>query len=338
MVARRPHDSILRNRSDELARTVFPLLAAVEGGPFVPGPGLAPREIAYWLLFEVETQLGHSAAIGRDIASYTAPNFRPRSAHDAAVADISDATLNKIPEVSGGSPFFKELGIPFRLYAARASSCSRYVGRGRCAVSGRDEEHCFEVDHLIVKCEKCGGRIVRSEESSACDGCGAQSPPGADQNGADEELIVGYEALADGKAALVIDTEFGMVTPELALRGHTHGVPGLNLEKLGGNDFALKPKPDSDWVEAVVPRDLLWELVRTPPYTTWQGECWLFHCSRPMIFVGEFTPSELRDVDLEEQAAEQRDLLEEDMGPDAEGFMTFRCELCSLHRFHVDVD
>ncbi len=57
-----------------------------------------------------------------------------------------------------------------------------------------------------------------------------------------------------------------------------------------------------------------------------------------MIFVGEFTPSELRDADLEEQATEQRDLLEEDMGPDAGGFMTFRCELCSLYRFHVDVD
>ncbi len=55
-------------------------------------------------------------------------------------------------------------------------------------------------------------------------------------------------------------------------------------------------------VEAIVPSELLWALVKTPPYTTWQGERWLFHCGRPMVFVGEHTPEELESFSLTERA------------------------------------
>jgi uncharacterized protein CbrC (UPF0167 family) len=32
----------------------------------------------------------------------------------------------------------------------------------------------------------------------------------------------------------------------------------------------------------------MFELLRTPGYGTWQGECWLFCCRYPMAFVGEW--------------------------------------------------
>jgi len=36
------------------------------------------------------------------------------------------------------------------------------------------------------------------------------------------------------------------------------------------------PRPDSDWVGARLPPEMMFELLRTPAYATIQGEQWQF--------------------------------------------------------------
>jgi uncharacterized protein CbrC (UPF0167 family) len=326
--------AILRSADSERARAVEPLLAAVEGGPFAAVAGLPAHERLHWLLFEMESRLGRSTAVGQSIAGFSAPRFRPDTIGQVTVPTaIEPSGLATIPE-DAEEESFDTLGVPFALYAAPPSSCSRYVGAGNCAVTGRDELHCFRVDALIDSCVRCGGPVERGNEPSTCIACGHAAPPHTDSTG-DDEIIVGYDAIARGKAAFVVDTEFGMVTPQLAMLGRTHGVAGLDAASLMGNDLALRRMADSDWVQVLVQRELLWELVRTPPYTTWQGECWLFHCGAPMVFVGELTVSGLIELELEERAIAMLEEVEA-MSPEADGMMTFACRRCSLHRFHVD--
>lgn len=274
--------AMLAGRDDAAARAVFPLWAALEGGAFAPDPALPPRERAFWLLFQLEHELGASAVIERDIASSIAPELRPTKASPVREAVPSAAAVSMTGTKTSPDETFADRGIPFALYEAAASSCGRYVGAGRCAVTQRDEPHCFEVDHLIGAAETRSGSIV------------------------------GYPAIRAGRAAFVIDTELGLVTPEWALGGEPGEEPGEEM--------------------AQIDRDALRELVRTPPYTTWQGEQWLFHCGRPMVFVGEHTPNELSGTKLDE--ADEAML--EDLEPEAEGLMTFRCGTCGTHRFHLD--
>jgi hypothetical protein len=279
----------VREKNDALTRTLRPLLASIDGGPFTPESGLPAEERAYWLLFELESSLGASDAIARSIASFEAPAPFPRPAPTASNVEI--LRIGSVVEPS--DPTFADLGLSFPLYEAPASSSSCYIGGGICAIDGIERAHCFEVD----------------------------------------ERVIGYEALARGDAAFVIDTELGMVTPELAREGRTHGAPVLDVRD---NAYELRRKQNSDWIEALVPSHHLEALVATPPYTTWQGERWLFHCSEPMIFVGEKTAAELDDIELDDRDAAE--LTEYDAPPDQEGCMTFRCRRCGVHRFHLDLD
>jgi uncharacterized protein CbrC (UPF0167 family) len=99
-----------------------------------------------------------------------------------------------------------------------------------------------------------------------------------------EKVTICYYCLRDGLGSITQDTEFGMVTWEYAIQGHTHGVPGLKTV-----EYEIVPiEPDDDWYGIKLPREHLFELIRTPRFFTWQGARWLFCCKRPMAYLGEW--------------------------------------------------
>lgn len=242
---------------------------------------------------------------------------------------------------------FAEAEIPFALYEGTISSCQDYVGRDRCAterrmfglLAGKEREHCFNVSCIFIRCGSCGQKTAGERPEDVCHVCGAEIPSDAKGGLGLGELVVAYEALRDGRAGGTKMTEFGMVTPTLALRGRTHGIPGLSAAAFGTNRFELEvPSDEDDWPAARVPSEELLKIISTPRYTTWQGENWLFHCSKAMTFVGEPPSEELKRWRLDADAATELSALEEQMGELDSGLMTFRCVVCGEHRFHLDLD
>jgi uncharacterized protein CbrC (UPF0167 family) len=135
-----------------------------------------------------------------------------------------------------------------------------------------------------------------------------------------------YACFRAGKAAHTIDTELGMVRTEDAARGETHGRP------VGDDETPRR------WRRFAV-EDLV-ELTRTPNYSTWQGESWLFCCRRPMVFEGAVRGHEL--AALGEPAQVLADLLELDVSdPTIDAILSgsasgyrFRCGTCRARRGH----
>ena len=78
----------------------------------------------------------------------------------------------------------------------------------------------------------------------------------------DKPSLVCYECLRAGRVALPKDT---------AQDGEMAGL--LDWENAAENTVAS---------------GLMWELLRTPHYVTWQGEQWQFDEGQPMIYVGEW--------------------------------------------------
>jgi uncharacterized protein CbrC (UPF0167 family) len=102
---------------------------------------------------------------------------------------------------------------------------------------------------------------------------------------------------------------------------------------------------DSDWVRARVDSSLLLELVRTPTYSTIQGERWLFCCKRPMVFDGSWSrrafsaraPDGNGKALLATVLGEDVPGLWEDRLHDTTGIYVFKCELCGTPRGHWDL-
>ena len=184
-------------------------------------------------------------------------------------------------------PTFADLGIPFPLFEAPTTAASGYAGLATCRLCGGKDRHGFELgigDALILPCPACNsdnGLDADDRRDVACRSCGSAVPfPGPLK--AEKPLLVCYECLRSGRAAMTKGTEFGMVSWDQAFEGHTHGVPGLRTDQ-----FELVPiDPDEDWYGVRLPGEHLWELLRTPGFHSWQGECWLFCCRRPMIYLG----------------------------------------------------
>src|SRR5437763_2936764 len=183
---------------------------------------------------------------------------------------------------------FAQLGIPFPLFEAPTADAGEYAGVETCSLCGRSAQHCFRLDigcALIIHCPKCGsenGLDASERENAPCRQCGTllKFPQVAD------EVLTCYVCLRAGKAAITKDTEPGMVSWEQAFDGVTHGTLGLDRR-----DFDMVPKED-DWVGARLPREMMDELLRTPTYTTIQGERWQFCCRSPMLFVGSWSREE----------------------------------------------
>lgn len=240
-------------------------------------------------------------------------------------------------------PTFADLGIPFPLFEADVGRAAEYVGVRRCSLCGTSGVHCFELGigaDIIVKCPSCERENpLDADDKKGTDCHDCFKPVSFPPVGKSGQLFACYHCLRSGKAALTKDTVLGMVRWEDAQRGITHGVPGLTT-----TDFETVPKEDG-WVAARVSKDDLLELVRTPTYSTIQGDRWQFCCRRPMTFIGEWD----RD-DFDRNAPDGdgkaffgeivQDVVEglwEDKLHDITGIYVFRCKHCGRLTAHWDI-
>ena len=130
-----------------------------------------------------------------------------------------------------------------------------------------------------------------------------------------------------------------MIRHEEALRGVTHGVPGLDHPQ-----FEMVPLED-DWVGARLAIPMMLELLRTPGYSSIQGETWLFCCKTPMVYVGEWSRQTFMEMapggnaraffeSVVENSSER--LWNDDLG-DVTAIYVFRCGACRKYRAHWDM-
>ena len=236
---------------------------------------------------------------------------------------------------------FADLKAPFPLFEAPISQASDFHGEGICSICHQNSEVCFKLDigcDVIQACPQCGvenGLDASDQEDCACRKCGS-SVPFPDVDG---ELICCYGCLRGGRAAITKDTVLGMISWEHAIEGLTHGRPGLKHP-----DFELVPT-DSDWVRAKIPQAMMFELLRTPTYSSIQGDQWQFCCKQPMIFLGEWTRDDFRRhaPDGNGQALFHQIVqdivpgLWEDQLHDETGIYVFRCPACSRLTAHWDL-
>ncbi|MCE9524521.1 MAG: CbrC family protein [Planctomycetales bacterium] len=241
---------------------------------------------------------------------------------------------------------FAELGIPFPLYEApvSASGDSDYAGTGTCCICGSKDAQCFHLggSALIVACPKCGtpnGLRVRDKKSFDCRICNT-SIPFPTTVAAKKEPKTCYSCLRAGKAAITKDTEFGMVSWEQAFSGVTNGVPGLVQDQFE----SVVIDADEDWVGVNLPEEVMFELLRTPTYGTWQGECWLFCCRHPMTFLGEWQQTDFeqqaKDADGERLYYSIKGIPEDSWSSLGHGLSVyvFKCNKCGGLRAHSDSD
>jgi uncharacterized protein CbrC (UPF0167 family) len=142
-----------------------------------------------------------------------------------------------------------------------------------------------------------------------------------------------------------------MVGLEQARAGLTHGVPGLSRSDV---ELVVPPPSANDddeesWVRARVPSDLLFELIHTPSYPTWQGEWWLFCCGAPMIYTGSWEPAAFAEHTAKAAGRDWRAAFAQIMEVDDElaaglvrgdfesaAIYGFRCPRCAKQRAHFD--
>lgn len=243
---------------------------------------------------------------------------------------------------------FRELGIPFPLYEApvEASDDSDYAGEGTCCICGTQHTPCFELGigtALMVPCPDCAtenGLDVSDKASRDCRKCGV--PIAFPKNVAvRKQPKVCYRCFRAGKAAITKDTEFGMISWEQAFSGVTHGVPGLRQ-----NEFEnVVLDAEEDWVGVRLPPEVMFELLRTPTYGTWQGARWLFCCRYPMTFVGEWHHEQFDDRSLNGNGEQLYYTVVEDVPPETWDVLgqslcvyVFECKACGKLRAHFDSD
>jgi uncharacterized protein CbrC (UPF0167 family) len=236
---------------------------------------------------------------------------------------------------------FGELGIPFPLFAGSVEG-SDYAGLGTCSICTKPRQHAFDLGvgaALMLPCPSCrtvNGLRPSRRKDEPCRQCRSAIPfPDI----AGDKIRCCYSCLRSGKAAITKDTELGMITWEQAFEGITHGVPGLNHP-----DFEMVPKED-DWVAARLPPEVMFELLRTPTYSTWQGECWLFCCKQPMIYLGSWEREDFTrnapDNDGRALFASvvpdfQPEMWDGHFG-DCTSYYVFRCSRCGHLRSHWDM-
>ncbi len=193
----------------------------------------------------------------------------------------------------------------------------------------------------MVNCPHCGdvnGLDADDKEDVACHSCGEDV---AFPDLVDEEIRTCFECLRAGKAAITKDTAFGMISWEQAIEGLTHGVPGLAT-----SDFETVSQGASDWVRVKLPAEVMFELLRTPGYLTWQGERWQFCCQQPMVYQGPWKRDDFLNnaPDGDGRSCFER-IVQGGTGEfwdqgfsDCTGFYVFKCRKCQALVAHWDVD
>ncbi|MGP3919427.1 CbrC family protein [Nonomuraea sp. 10N515B] len=237
---------------------------------------------------------------------------------------------------------------PFLLFAAPLTESSEYAGTGRCSLCSLEADPTFDLGigaDVIHECAHCARSfaVPADEHETAtvdCPHCRAAMPVARL-----EDPAVCVSCLRQGKAALTKDTEYGMVRWEDAMRGRTHGVPVLHHAP----GFELDMPDGDDWVGVFISSEILLELVRTPTYSTWQGEVWLFCCGQAMTYLGEwgkedfsaYAPEDpegaflmaMRDSD---SAGVWEHLPDRFPAHTETGSHVFRCRTCDGRRGHIE--
>lgn len=214
-------------------------------------------------------------------------------------------------------PTFVDLAMPFPLFEAPVADAANFKRSGSCSVCGARSVPVFKTGDDVVSC---------------------------------------YACLRAGKAPWTKDTEFGFVDAEHAAKGMTHGTNTPPWPALG---YEVVPHPEDPsargqrYYSVRIALEHLAELLRTPTYSTWQGEQWQFCCHRPAIFLGAWGIDDWRRA-AEERAVAVIELLREALDID-ERFATeistylgdgdeslctyvFRCGSCGRLRGHHDSD
>lgn len=243
---------------------------------------------------------------------------------------------------------FDQLGIPFPLYQApvEPEDDSDYAGAGTCCICGNRDAHCFHLGigtALILPCPKCqteNGLSVRNKQDAQCRKCGG-AIPFPDQVASKKAPKTCYACLRAGKAALSKDTEYGLVSWDQAFAGVTGGVPGLRQ-----NQFeAVMLDAEDDWIGVRLPPTVMFELLRTPTYGTWQGASWLFCCQSPMTFLGQWDQADFDQHAADGDGARLYESVVTDLPPESWGALecghcvyVFACRTCDKLRSHWDSD
>ncbi len=154
------------------------------------------------------------------------------------------------------------------------------------------------------------------------------------------------------------NTEYGLVRYEDAVAGapwgyaddHRKARSHLAMSEDGTGFARIIVPADSSDTPAVLPREWLIELTRTPTYSTTQGESWLFHCTRPMVYVGEWGKAEFNahapngdgealftDALLGWDAGELWRMMRENRLHSEISIYMFHCPVCQKYRGHWDM-
>jgi hypothetical protein len=258
-------------------------------------------------------------------------------------------------------PTFEDLSIEFPLFGADVEEAAGWQPSGICEICSEARAG-FQIgigDYIEVRCQSCGAAtpVPAGNRPEACVNCQT-----AVQLGRVAEDTHGcWTCLRDGRWSSTKDTEAGMVTPAHAELGRTHGLPfppgpiaetawteaSTDHPTLAGWP-AAEPNEDG-WRAAMISTEVLRGLVRSPNYISWQGEQWLFHCGRPMRYLGLWGKLDFNgaaaDGDGRSLAARSAALPHEmwqylsDRGGES-AFLAymFECSECHVHRGHWDTD
>ncbi len=245
-----------------------------------------------------------------------------------------------------------DLGIDFPLFGAGIDEADSWEPTGTCVICSEDRAG-FQIGiggYVEVRCATCGAATPVPADSCAelCVACETEVRLGYNV----EKTHGCWTCLRDGRWSSTKDTEAGMVTPVLAALGRTHGLPfppelPEHLSTLAG--WPLSDPNEDGWRSVLIPVDVLRDLVRSPGYVTWQGERWLFHCHRPMRYIGlwgkrDFTTLAADGdgrsfaVSAAQLPEEAWEYLSDQGGNSAILVYMFRCRACGDHRGHWDTD
>lgn len=203
-----------------------------------------------------------------------------------------DAYLTALKR-SGQVKSFQDLSHLFPLFEADDPA---FAGIGTCCVCQGHDLLCFSVElntSVVSSCPYCESKNVfacDSVEDVSCFHCQklVKHPLGDND---ESDLIACYYCLRAGELSKPKDTEFGLIAWEQSRSGVTHGVPHLQQSQF---ESVLIDR-EENWIGVKLQRRSIFELLHTPTYTTWQGECWLFCCQTPMTFLGEWTPERFEE-------------------------------------------
>jgi uncharacterized protein CbrC (UPF0167 family) len=239
-------------------------------------------------------------------------------------------------------PTFHDLGIPFPLFEAPASEADEYRGQRRCSLCHKLGVHCFELGigaEVVVHCPMCAVESAlgaHDRVGRACEGCNAHLDfPNLGRG----PVLACYACIRSGRATLTKNTEFGLIAHQEALQGVTQGVPDLDCP-----DIEMVPR-DDDWIGVRLPTSMMLELLRTPGYSSIQGETWFFCCKAPMIYVGEWSRQKFSEMAPDGNGRAFFDSVVQDASGglwddtlgDTTGIYVFRCAACQKYKAHWDM-